>query len=144
MIELDVQAWSSFAIAAGTVVLAIVTGVLCIEVHLTRVAERQHRQDEARRRERDAKMDVLRRIVGYRYRLTDQHDFVDGEPFIALNEAGLMFASDTAVMNALRALGKDADTSEALTRVVRAIARTIPANLDDEYFHDFPRPLTPG
>ena len=111
---------------------------------MTRVAEARHRQDEARRRERDAKMDVLRRIVGHRYRLTDRHDFVDGEPFIALNEASLMFANDATVVNALRALGEDADTSVALTRVVRAIARTIPVNLDDDYFHQFPRPLTAG
>ncbi len=48
-----------------------------------------------------AKRDVLRRLVGNAYRLTPRFAGKQGEPFIALNEALVVFAGNEKVVSAL-------------------------------------------
>ena len=49
----------------------------------------------------EIKRDVIKRIVGYSYRLTEGRTGQDGEPFIALNQAYVIFADHPPVIAAL-------------------------------------------
>ena len=53
------------------------------------------------RNELELRRDVLRRFLGYRYRLAGGFTGTDGEPFIALNEAWVVFANYPDVISAL-------------------------------------------
>ena len=91
------------------------------------------------------KQDVLRRIVGHGHRLT--RGLIDsGEPFIALNEAHVVFSDCPAVLQALKLL-KCNELGEPLApllhAVVVAMARDV--NIKDEIDKDFiGYPFVPG
>ena len=61
-----------------------------------RLQKRQWERDET-----NLRRDVLRRLFAYRYRLTESLKGGDGEPFIALNEAWIAYASFPHVTKAL-------------------------------------------
>ena len=52
-------------------------------------------------------MDPASRAGGYRFRLTDDYVGTKGEPFIALNEIGIVFAESPEVIEALDSFQSD-------------------------------------
>lgn len=98
--------------------------------------------------EYELKHDVLQRIVGHRYILTNVPECYEGEPFIALNEAYVVYADDEEVIAALKKMHKEIyppeGNMENLLSVVKAMTKAadVPATLlDDEFFL---KPFVPG
>jgi len=102
------------------------------------------------RRERNLalKRDVLRRFLGYRFRLTAGSDLqqVD-EPFVALNEAVVVFSDCPDVIRSLERMLNEIDQdnrfSDNIITLIKAMAkacRVSTTELNDSYFQ---RPFTP-
>ena len=93
---------------------------------------------------REIKRDVLRRFAGTRYLLTQPGRILpNGEPFVALNEAFVVFADDPEVLSALDNLrtGDDRDSELIVALIKRmAAAADIPVTLDDAFIRE---PMTP-
>ena len=107
-----------------------------------RLQNRQWRRDEI-----ETRRDVLRRFFAYRYRLTDSLRGTDGEPFIALNEAWIVFAGFPEVTAALAKLhndlGKRGLLAQNVTVLIKAMATA--ANISTLYLEDayIERPFAP-
>lgn len=132
------------AILISTALSAAVSGVLA-----TLVSSCLARQQA----EYELKHDVLQRIAGNRYVLTNVPKCYEGEPFIALNEAYVVYADDPEVIAALKKYHAEMDSSEPepepdrntenLLSLVKAMnkAADVPATrLDDDFFK---KPFTP-
>ena len=102
------------------------------------------------RRERDLalKKDVLRRFLGYRFRLTGSADLrrID-EPFVALNEAAVVFSDSPDVLRSLKRMHQEISQDDRLVdniiTLIKAMSKAcnIPANeLNDSFLE---RPFTP-
>ncbi len=82
---------------------------------------------------REWRFSVFRRLSGYRYRLTDNlksRAFEDGEPFVALNEARIVFGDCKGVQKALDDMDcnratKQGSLARDLTKVIREIGLVI-------------------
>ena len=88
-------------------VWVIITYLITAGIAVYALAQREQIERERRNREDMAlKRDVLRRFVGYSYRLTETmmtRGLSDpGEPFIALNEACIVYHECPAVTEALK------------------------------------------
>ena len=102
------------------------------------------------RQERDLalKKDVLRRFLGYRFRLTGRADLRQtDEPFVALNEVVVVFSDCPDVISSLlkmhQELGQANRLVDNIITLIKSMARAcrIPANeLNDSFFE---RPFTP-
>ena len=95
--------------------------------------------------QREIKRDVLRRLAGSRYVLGENGRCIqpNGEPFVALNEAFIVFANEPEVLEALEALrtGGDRDDENIVALIKRmAAAASVPVNLDDAFIV---RPFAP-
>ena len=95
------------------------------------------------------KRDVLRRFAGNRYVLTENSGAtiqLNGEPFVALNEAFIVFAEDPTVIEALRVmhdqLGQQGRLVDNIVTVVKEMAKVsnVAINLNDSFIE---RPFTP-
>ena len=95
------------------------------------------------------KRDVLRRFAGNRYVLTENSGATtqpNGEPFVALNEAFIVFAEDPTVIEALRVmhdqLGQQGRLVDNIVTVVKEMAEVsnVAINLNDSFIE---RPFTP-
>ena len=83
-------------------------------------------------RRREWRFSVFRRLSGYRYRLTDNlksKSFEDGEPFVALNEARIVFGDCKGVQEALDEMHgnrttKQGELARDLTKVIRRLAKS--------------------
>ena len=138
---MDASTW----IAAGSVVFA---GISAFIAFRTVRQSARLQQDQWRHDELDLRRDVLRRLLAYRYRLTES--FVgskDGEPFIALNEAWVVYAGCPQVTGALirmhDEIGEEGRLSRNIVAVVRAMADA--ANISVEHLNDnlIEHPFTP-
>ena len=103
--------------------------------------------DQWSRSELDLRRDVLRRLVAYRYRLTESLKGRDGEPFVALNEAWVVFSEFPEVVHALTKLHKELGLPGSLSRNLMDLTRAM-ANASDISTHCidedvFDRPFTP-
>ena len=96
------------------------------------------------------KRDVLRRFAGNRYVLTNTSRATiqpSGEPFVALNEAFIVFSKHPNVVEALRVmhaqLGQNGRLSENIVTLVKEMAEAskVAVELNDSYIE---RPFTPG
>lgn len=102
-----------------------------------------------RRDRRTAKRDVLRRFAGNRHVLTGVGSAIqpNGEPFVALNEALVVFAGDMEVIEALRTmhaeLGQPGRLPENIVTLVKrmAVAADVPITLNDSFIE---RPFAPS
>ena len=82
---------------------------------------------------REWRFSVFRRLSGYRYRLSENLksvSFEDGEPFVALNEARIVFGDCKGVQNALDNMDynlatKQGELASDLTKVIREIGEAI-------------------
>ncbi len=74
--------------------------------------------------------DVLRRLLAYRYRLTKEFLGQDGEPFIALNEAWIVFAGFSEVTAALTTMHDEIGQEGLLIPNIVALVRTMAAASD--------------
>ena len=82
---------------------------------------------------REWRFSVFRRLSGYRYRLTDNlkyEPFEDGEPFVALNEARIVFGDCKGVQKALGEMDNNRATKQGelvsdLTKVIHEIGKVI-------------------
>ena len=100
------------------------------------------------------KRDVLRRLVGNLYTLTsnDPVPLQPGrEPFVALNEALVVYSKDRAVLDALRTmragLGQPGQLADNIVTLVKAMADVcgLTVNLNDSFIdRPFTPPTTPG
>ena len=95
--------------------------------------------------------DVLRRIMGYSYRLTEGRTGQDGEPFIALNEASIVFAEHNEVIDALEILhrGVNKEEEQLVPNLVELIKAMIVASELPPHARDLPekflvKPFVPG
>ena len=95
------------------------------------------------------KRDVLRRFAGNRYVLTNTSRATiqpSGEPFVALNEAFIVFSKHPNVVEALRVmhaqLGQEGRLSENIVTLVKEMAEAskVAVELNDSYIE---RPFTP-
>ncbi len=87
--------------------------------------------------ERSVKRDVLRRVAGNRHVLTQRVPLPpSGEPFVALNEAFIVFANHPEVLTALENLrtggNRDAENVVALIKRM-ATASGVDIGLDDAF-----------
>ena len=92
---------------------------------------------------------MLRRFAGNRYVLTENSGATiqfNGEPFVALNEAFIVFAEDPTVIEALRVmhdqLGQQGRLVDNIVTVVKEMAEVsnVAINLNDSFIE---RPFTP-
>ena len=81
---------STFLVLISVSSIVVAGGAWCINYE---TLQRENLED---------RRDVLRRIMGYSYRLTEGRTGQDGEPFIALNEASIVFAEHREVIDALK------------------------------------------
>ena len=99
------------------------------------------------RNELELRRDVLRRLLGYSYRLTDGFKGTDGEPFIALNEAWVVFADYPDVISALKQmhgeLRQDDRLAPNLVALVTAMAVAAGIPTQDLNYYFIERPFTP-
>lgn len=92
-------------------------------------------QEANKRQRREWRYSVLRRPSGYRYRLSKtlmNKYFEDGEPFVALNEARVVFGDSAEVRDALERLHANLNRNQLasdLTKVISAIGRTVDRRL---------------
>ena len=134
------EGWVSILALAVSVVSAGIAGVSVWMVR--RLQKEQWERDGL-----EVRRDVLRRLSGYRYRLTEGRMGQDGEPFVALNEAWVVFAEFSEVKDALvrmhMELGEPGRLSKNYVLLVRAMAKAarVPVgDLDDVMLE---RPFTP-
>ena len=97
------------------------------------------------------KRDVLRRLVANSYRLTPGLMGQEGEPFVALNEAVVVFADSPTVMNALITLQDELGNPERLspnivelTKAMAHAARVSTKDHDGLLERFVSSPFTPG
>ena len=95
--------------------------------------------------QKEIKRDVLRRFAGTRYVLTQTGRVLpNGEPFVALNEAFIVFADHPDVLSALdnlRTGGDDRDSELVVALIKRmAAAANVSVTLDDAFIR---QPMTP-
>lgn len=104
------------------IVISVVSAAIAIIAvwQSWRLQNRQWRRDEI-----EIRRDVLRRFFAYRYRLTDSLRGTDGEPFIALHEAWIVFAGFPEMTAALAKLHNDLGKSGMLARNVTALIRAM-------------------
>lgn len=123
-----------------SVVSAIIAGISVWQA-------RRFQREQWRRDELAMRRDVLRRLCGYRYRLTGDRVGQDGEPFVALNEAWVVFAEFPEVRGALvkmhMELGESERLSENYVSLVRAMAGVARVPVDDIDDVMLARPFTP-
>ena len=134
---MDFQTW----VAACAVVIAGLTA-LYAAAHASRLQRRQWEREELMLRR-----DVLRRLCGHLYRLTTGRTGQDGEPFIALNEAWVVYADCPNVIEALtmmhRELGEENRLSDNILTVVREMAEITHISVEDLDGSFITRPFAP-
>ena len=134
---MSVAAWAA---VASSIVAAV---SLCVAAGSFLVAWKAWRRDELA-----VRRDVLRRLVGNAYRLTQKWQGQEGEPFIALNEAFVVYADFPRVTSALEnmrnELSRDGRLSPNLVTLVIAMAdaANVPVKSLDERF--VTSPFVPG
>lgn len=118
-----------------TMVAAIVGAVLGLS-GLAIATYLDHRRSKLR-----VKRDVLRRVVGYRFRLVKKHPKDTEEPWLALNEIFIVFARDKRVVRELDSYWRNGFRKDRLRDLVRAMAEAakVPDNFSDDFFD---RPFT--
>ena len=125
------------------VVSIVSTGIAGVSVWMARRLQ----EEQWWRSGLEVRRDVLRRLSGYRYRLTEGRMGQDGEPFVALNEAWVVFAEFPEVRSALvkmhMGLGEPDRLSENHVSLVRAMAGVARVPVDDIYDVMLGRPFTP-
>ena len=94
----------------------------------------------------EAKRDSLRRLMGYRYRLTDHLKGIDGEPFIVLNEICVVYADTPDVIKQLTKFRKELDSgklAENLELLTTLMAEAVKISINEHNSLIFERPFTP-
>ena len=124
-------------ISVSSIVIAV--GAWCINYE---TLQRENLED---------RRDVLRRIMGYSYRLTEGRTGQDGEPFIALNEASIVFAEHREVIDALETLHRGVTEGEEqlvpnLVELIKAmiVASELPPHAQDLPEQFLVTPFVPG
>ena len=115
------------------VVASLISGLLAVLISITVGACLD---------QREIKRDVLRRLAGHRYLLTDGRcPSPNGEPFVALNEAIVVFADHDDVLDALDALrtSDGRDDAELIVALIKrmATAAGIKINRDDVWVANY-------
>ena len=133
-------------LAAVPFVVAVLS--LVISIFALRQAKKLQK-DQWRRNELELRRDVLRRLAGYAYRLTPGLKGTDGEPFVALNEAWVVFAGFPDVVHALRkmhdelAVVEEGRLASNITVLVKAMASAAEISTEDLTDDFIQRPFTP-
>ncbi len=134
----------SVYLAPGSLVISLISAVFAgmALINSRRLQKEQWEQDKL-----NLRRDVLRRLFAYRYRLTESLMGGDGEPFIALNEARIVYAGFPRVTEALnkmhRELGIEGLLSLNIVALVRAMANAANVSVDDLDESFIERPFTP-
>ena len=141
---MDVSTWIAIGIAAGSMAIAGISAWIAFKAvrESKRLQEKQWRRDEL-----ELRRDVLRRLFAYRYRLTEALKGGDGEPFIALNEAWVVYAGFPDVTNALtkmhNELGKQGCLSHNIAVLIRAMSDAADLSIRDLDDRLITQPFTP-
>lgn len=110
-----------------------------------RLTERIHKE-QVEHKKKELRRDVLRRLVGYRYRLTTK-DTTDGEPFPAMNEALIVFndcPESKKLLRKMRAeLGVPNRLTENLLAVIKELAKESDVIIEFEDRELLESPFTP-
>ena len=122
-----------------TIVASLLSGIVAVIVS----TYYYRRYDKAK-----LKRDVLRRFVGNRHFLTVVPPGSKGEPFIALNEAFIVFADSPDVIMSLKKMHKELGQPERLldniVALVKAMADSAGISLQDFDETLITKPFTPG
>ena len=133
---MDIPTW----IQTGLVAISVAV----LSLVLSYMQARRLQKNQWERNHLDLRRDVLRRLVGYRYRLTDDYVGTEGEPFIALNEIGIVFAGSPKVIEAFNNFRSDREDGKplapSLTDLIRAVCEDVglPMNHVTKEFIDYP------
>ncbi len=124
----------------ANIVMAV---AMVISARIMYVAEcRRNKQEKL-----EPKRDVLRRLVAHTYRLTKSLKGQDGEPFIALNEANVVFSDSGDVMKALTKmhdeLSKKDRMIDNIKKLVEEMAKASEVPADNISKKILERPFTP-
>ena len=128
-------------------IVAILLSVTALATSTAAVIGTLSHRLQRRKEKLEAKRDVLRRIVGNRFYLTEGANGVgpDGEPFVALNEAAVVYHDDSDAITALKKFHKSLsgqNISRDLPVLIGALSKS--AKVDYKigtYF--ISRPFTP-
>lgn len=122
---MDISIWLGLG-SLITAIMALIVAITSIYIAV-RLQKNQWKRDEL-----EMRRDVLRRLFAYRYRLTEswKGKGQDGEPFIALNEAFIVFASFPQVICAVKKMHNDLEKEDSpkgslgcnIVKVVHAMA----------------------
>ena len=102
---LDLISWIATAVAVASFIVAVLAWRNAKELQ-----SEQWRRDELMLRR-----DLLRRLLGYRYRLTESLMGQDGEPFIALNEVLVVYSDFPKVIASLRTFHSELEVEGRLS-----------------------------
>ena len=130
--------WISIAALVVSIVSAFIA--LISVVQTKKLQREQWLQDEL-----ELRRDVLRRLCAYRHRLTESGAGQGDEPFIALNEAWVVFANHSTVVDALREMRVSPNQSSAhIVSIIKAMAEASNISLEgfDEVYLEYP--FVPG
>lgn len=136
---MDFSDWMAGTATTVSVISVVVATLAWLNAN--RLQSEQWRRDELTLRR-----DVLRRLVGYRYRLTESLKGRDGEPFIAMNEVMVVYADFPQVIESLLTLHRELEVegrlSDNLVSLVQAMAHAsqVPTDGMEKILE---RPLTP-
>ena len=127
----------------NTLSVSLVSGVIGILIGVMAQSYMNYRSDQLA-----VKRDVLRRFAGNRYVMVENSLGVQptGEPFVALNEAFVVFAGDLKVIEALKTmhaeLGRPNRLVDNIVTLVKemAAAADVPIGLNDSFIE---RPFVP-
>ena len=134
----------STLIAIGSIAMAGISAFFAFRAvrESGRLQKQQWRRDEL-----ELRRDVLRRLFAYRYRLVETLKGKDGEPFIALNEASIVYEGFPKVTGALNLLRREPTEEGSLSRsivaIVRAMAEAAEISVQDLDDCSIERPFTP-
>ena len=136
------------AVSLVVTIVAVLIAAVSTFIAFKAVRQAEHLQQEQWKRDELAlRRDVLRRLFAYRYRLTESLAGKDGEPFIALNEAFVVYADFPKVTKALTRMHDQLESDGHLIRNIVALVRAMAdaanisvQDLDDGFIE---RPFTP-
>ena len=129
-----------------SIAAVLITSISVIVAYWMLRQSRWLQQEQWRREEVALRRDVLRRLFAYRYRLTESLKGRDGEPFVALNEAWIVYADFPQVTEALtrmhNELGIEGRLSPNIVALVRAMAEVTNVSVHDLDDNLIERPFT--
>ena len=128
---------------AGLVLSLVSIGILAYQL----IQKRLMRDEQWKYETMLSRRDVLRRLVGNTFRLTVGFNASDGEPYIALNEAWMVFSDCPEVKQALRTYHNEMNNPDThnqnMLAIIEKMAKRSKVPIDFSDYNFLERPFTP-